>query len=1240
MASLSVYVFSANGAGLGNLGKAAAEFREQHGDLLRAVAFSELDLGNEDRARQILAGLQGEEIAVVVFRLHGGKASCSYFDELKEAVGNGRVIVEQPFGDESDLIKECCPDWDTPEFATIQQYLQYDGEENWLELLRSLAGLPCHPPKPRPEEALYHPRLGVAASLEEYVAGLGMTMEELVGHERPVMGGWFHPVRWIDGDLEHIDALIEEIEGQGCIPLFSFYRRVAMEGGDSKSTKWVLDNYYKRNGQSVVDVFLNLMHFSLSLLRSQETEMPAYLNVPRLQVVELFADYAHWSETFQAVSPLDVCASYALPEFDGNLLTVPIATREKDFRDPFTGAVLQRLRPLPERIAKVVRMAKNWAALRRKPNSQKKVGIIFHNYPPRNQNLGNAIGLDSFASVADIVKRLHDEGYVVDHLYEDPQKLADEIVGGLTSDRQWLTPEAMAKRATDNVGDPMLAGWSAEPPAKNQEHMGEDWGPPPGELFIHDDKFMVCGQVNGNLSIGMQPSRGFIEQPEKIHDPFMAPSWHYLYYYRWLRDVFQADAVMHIGCHGSLEWLPGNSVALSQECYPDLAIMELPNLYPYILNNPAEGTQTKRRSYSCLIDHLIPVMTNADVHEKLADIDLKVQEYLQIEAMNPKALAVARKQLWEMVAETNLDQDLQVDEDRAMADFDGFLERLHGYLSETADTYIAHGLHTLGQPPQDEGLVELATQLLRLRNGEVPSLREALATEWKLDYDELVANRGARCHVNGFATNAVALKAIHEKSLELVRQIVNGELAPDQAGSRGAQKALQFLVDEVLPRLQKTTDEMESIVRALAGEYIPVGGSGNPTRGQVELLPTGRNFYTVDPEKVPSKGAWETGVDMAEKLQERYLADTGEPLSTMGMVIWNINTMRNQGEDIAQAFYLMGIEPVWDPNNGKVTGVRVVPLDKLKNPRVDITFRVSGCFRDTFPNVAEMMDRAVMMIAALNEPHNKNYLRQNVQREVAELKKQGMSEQEAFREASYRVFSCKPGTYGAGVCTAIDAKAWETRDDLGEVFVTWGGYAYGDGVYGADKKDTFRRRLRDIKLVVKNEDSREYDLFSSDDFNSFFGGFIAAVRLESGVQPLAYAGDASDPDRVKYRSVQEEVKHIFRSRILNPKWIESMRAHGFKGAGDLSRNVDLAFHWDATSEVIDDWMYQELADRLAFNREMQEWFKEVNPYALHNIAERLLEAINRDMWQVDQETRQQLESLYLETEGAIEDSVG
>ncbi|VAX34100.1 Aerobic cobaltochelatase CobN subunit, partial [hydrothermal vent metagenome] len=450
-------------------------------------------------------------------------------------------------------------------------------------------------------------------------------------------------------------------------------------------------------------------------------------------------------------------------------------------------------------------------------------------------------------------------------------------------------------------------------------------------------------------------------------------------------------------------------------------------------------------------------------------------------------------------------------------------------------------------------------------------------------------------------------------------------------------RVVEFIRDVVLPKLEQTTEEIDSVVAALSGRHVLPGGSGAPTRGMVDILPTGRNFFSVDPFRIPSPTAWITGKALGDALIERHMNETGKPPESIGMVIWGSPTMRTMGEDIAEAFYLMGVRPVWNSRNGRIEGLEIIPSGELKFPRVDVTFRTSGFFRDSFPNLMELLDDAVAMVTALDEPVENNFLRKHVLTEVEELVKRGIDPETALREASFRIFSDPPGVYGAGIPAAIDAKAWEKSEDLGEVYITWGGYAYGKGVYGEDRREVFRRRLSDISLVVKNEDSREYDLLSSDDFNAYFGGFVAAVKTVSGNYPKAYSGDASDPDRVRYRSIQEEVKHVFRSRILNPKWMEGLMRHGYKGAGDLSRAVDISFHWDATSDVMEDWMYDALSEKYALDEKMQEWFKEVNPYALQNIAERLLEAASRGMWNASEEMKKRLEDLYLDVEGDIEE---
>lgn len=462
--------------------------------------------------------------------------------------------------------------------------------------------------------------------------------------------------------------------------------------------------------------------------------------------------------------------------------------------------------------------------------------------------------------------------------------------------------------------------------------------------------------------------------------------------------------------------------------------------------------------------------------------------------------------------------------------------------------------------------------------GEVPSLHEAVARLWGYDFQALQDTPGRPDATGRFTTCSQALAAIHETSLQIVKScIADVDLALPHR-STDIDRVKTFINQSVLPRLYQTTNEMDAIIAALKGRFVAPGGSGNPTRGQVDILPSGRNFYSVDPEKMPTRTAWEVGVAMAEKLIERYRHDTGEPLESMGIVLWGSNEFRNYGEDIAQALYLMGVRPVWNSKNGRVTGLEVIPATKLSNPRVDITFRISGFFRDGLPTVVELLDEAVLMVSALKEAPEINILLRNVIKEKAQLIQQGISPEEAFREATLRLFGCAPGTYGAGVNEAIHAKAWENSDDLGDVFVNWGGYAYGKNVYGADRRKAFRKRLGHLQVVVKNEDNREHDLFSSDDFNSFFGGFIAAVNKEAGARPKAFAGDSANPGRLVYRSLSEEVDHIFRSRLLNPQWIKSLLAHGFKGAGDLSGTVDFAFAWDATSQVIDDWMDASLAN--------------------------------------------------------------
>ncbi len=1196
---------------------------------------------------------------LVIFNLHGGKKSLPCFDELISKLQGGKAAIfakaasNEP---ETELMKISTVDEEI--YRKVSQYLDYGGKENFYRLIHYLAGLFAgddhafsEPQKPI-WEGIYHPEFDHVPTLDEYL------LDKYVAG-RPTVGLWFYQSLWQAGNTVFIDSLIREIEHQGAnvIPVFLHSLKDIERG--TMGAEWVVDNFFMKDGKPIIDVLISTLMFSLSIkpwegeesaelegvARSEEWFLKK-LNVPVLKAIVTYNNPEEWKESLQGCSPLDIAMGIAMPEFDGMLITVPVAARKRTDVDPLTGARVIRFEPLPERINKMVRLSLNWARLRHIPNAEKKVAIIFHNYPPRDDRIGTAFGLDSPVSVLNIMRTMQDAGYTIGRLPESGQALIEEVKSRLTLDRRWRSPNELAGRAIDSVSLEDYLQWFGQLPAAVQERMTSAWGLPPGELFVHKKNLIIPGIINGNFFIGLQPPRGFLEDPSAIyHSPDHPIPHHYYAYYRWIRDVFKANLIMHIGKHGSLEWLPGKAVGLSESCFPDIAISDLPNIYPYIINNPGEGTQAKRRSYCCIIDHLVPVMHNADAYDELAELEVMICDYHQSALEDTAKLPIQEEMIWEKVCQAKLDWDLEITREAAFSDFNMFQEKLHEYLHEMADTQIRDGLHILGEPPVALRLDEFLVSLTRLSNSGVPSLRQTLAELMGYDYDYLLANRGkvvAGCKTCGQVIeelNALALQLItrlHE--LGFAREQITA-LEDEILGKRSpkVEMVLEYVAAILAPNIKATVDELSSVICASSGGFVSPGPSGAPTRGMADILPTGRNFYSVDPQAIPSQAAWKVGVAQADALLKRYLKDEGRYPQSLGIVIWGSPTMRTKGDDIAEILCLMGVRPIWEEKSGRVTGIELIPMEELQRPRVDVMLRISGFFRDAFPNIVHLVDKAVELVAGQRESPDQNFLAKHVSEDISEKIAAGIDQEQARIEACYRIFGCRPGAYGAGVSDAIDSKNWKDEKDLAEIYVKWGGYAYGRKNFGVTVPDEFRRLLCRLDLTVKNEDTREYDMLDGDDFYSYHGGMISAVKALKGELPRSYCGDSSDPDRVKTRSTMEETKHIFRARILNPKWIESMQRHGYKGAGDLSRMVDIAFGWDATAEVLEDWMYEELANKYALDKEMQEWMKKVNPHALQNIAERLLEAVERGMWQASDEMKEELRDVYLEIEGWIED---
>ncbi|MGV0790934.1 cobaltochelatase subunit CobN [Mycolicibacterium sp. XJ1819] len=949
----------------------------------------------------------------------------------------------------------------------------------------------------------------------------------------------------------------------------------------------------------------------------------AALDIPILQGLCLTSSRAQWQGNDDGLSPLDVASQVAVPEFDGRIITVPFSFKEID-DEGLISYVAD-----PERCARVAGLAVRHARLRGIPAEHKRVAVVFSAYPTKHARIGNAVGLDTPASAVALLRAMRAAGYVIDDVPGVDAGDGDALIHALIErggqDRDWLT-ETQLEGNPIRVRAAEYREWFATLPAEFTDAVVEHWGPPPGDVFVDrsadpDGEIVIAALQAGNVVLMVQPPRGFGENPVAIyHDPDLPPSHHYLAAYRWIESVFGADVVIHLGKHGNLEWLPGKTLGMSAACAPDAALGDLPLVYPFLVNDPGEGTQAKRRAHATLVDHLIPPMARAETYGDIARLEQLLDEHANVSALDPGKLPAIRQQIWTLMRAAKMDHDLGLEERPEEDSFDDMLLHVDGWLCEIKDVQIRDGLHVLGEKPTGEAELDLVLAILRARQlfgGEqtVPGLRQALGLteDGSDDRAEVDAAEDA-------ARKLVA--ALQESGWDA--GIVDTLTDDAQVAA-----ILRFAATEVIPRLAGTADEINQILRALDGRFIESGPSGSPLRGLVNVLPTGRNFYSVDPKAVPSRLAWETGVAMADSLLGRYRDDYGEWPRSVGLSVWGTSAMRTSGDDIAEVLALLGVRPVWDDASRRVVDLEPIALDELGRPRIDVTVRISGFFRDAFPHVVTMLDDAVQLAAGLDESADDNYVRAHAQADLAEHGDQ--------RRATTRIFGSKPGTYGAGLLQLIDSRNWRDDADLAEVYTAWGGFAYGRGLDGRAASDDMNRQYRRIMVAAKNTDTREHDIADSDDYFQYHGGMVATVRALTGKDPAAYIGDNTRPDAVRTRTLSEETTRVFRARVVNPRWINAMRRHGYKGAFEMAATVDYLFGYDATAGVMADWMYERLAGEYVLDDENRKFMAESNPWALHGMAERLLEAAGRGMWAAPEKaTIDGLQQVLLEAEGDLE----
>ena len=983
----------------------------------------------------------------------------------------------------------------------------------------------------------------------------------------------------------------------------------------------------------------------------------AALDIPILQGLCLTWSRQAWADSSEGMSPLDVATQVAVPEFDGRLITVPFSFKEIDESVEGVESPLPRYVADPERCARVAGIALAHARLRHTPPADRRIAIMLSAYPTKHARIGNAVGLDTPVSAVRLLRALRDAGYDIgpadgpDALPglapldpvedEDPDTTAGNalihaLIAAGGQDQEWLTYEEPDAHRSVRIPAARYGQWLQGMSSGLRDAVTAAWGPAPGELFVdkrtHPDGEIVLASLRaGNVVILIQPPRGFGENPVAIyHDPDMAPSHHYLATYRWIEQEFGAHAVVHLGKHGNMEWLPGKNVGMSADCATDAAIGNMPLIYPFLINDPGEGTQAKRRAHATIIDHLVPPMARAESYGDIARLEQLLDEHASIAAMDPAKLPAVRAQIWTLIQAAKMDHDLGLTESGRPHDteFDDFILHVDGWLCEIKDAQIRDGLHVLGQPPTGEARANLVLAMLRATQiwggtAALPGLRAALGLgDGAALADVDAAETLARCLVLEMESRDWEPGAVD--------QVVRTGLGERDPRVPAVSAVLTFAATEVVPRLSRTTDELSAVLHALDGGFVPPGPSGSPLRGLVNVLPTGRNFYSVDPKAVPSRLAYDTGCAMAESLVQRYLAETGEYPRSVGLSVWGTSAMRTAGDDIAEVLALLGVAPEWDEASRRVSGLAVLPTAELGRPRIDVTVRISGFFRDAFPHVVTMLDDAVALVAGLDEPSDVNYVRAHAQADLAEHGDR--------RRATTRIFGSMPGSYGAGLLPLIESGTWRDDADLAEVYTAWGGYAYGRELDGRPAREDMQANYRRIAVAAKNTDTREHDIIDSDDYFQYHGGMVATVRSLTGTSPKAYIGDSTTPDAVRTRTLAEETARVFRARVANPRWISAMRRHGYKGAFEMAATVDYLFGYDATTGVVQDWMYETVAQTYALDKQNRDFLSHANPWALRGMIERLTEAAERGLWaEPEPDTMQALAQVYLDVEGDLED---
>ncbi len=1106
----------------------------------------------------------------IIIRLLGGKAYWPYGVEAVAALAreNNIRLALLPGGQEPDVELSARSTLPASDVERLRKYFAFGGVENAKALLQFCMGQQAPEPQALPKAGLHRAAPSPKAAIIFY---------------RSVIEG---------GQTAPIDTLADALTARG-LPAAAIY----VSSLKDEASAAFLTAHFATHPPAVI---LNATGFAVG---DEARDPLAKPDCPVLQVALAGSSEAEWQASSQGLRATDLAMNVVLPELDGRIFTRAISFKADDHLHAATECRIVTYKPVPDRIEYVADLAARWAALRTTPNPEKKLAIILANYPDKDGRVANGVGYDTPASTIEILRALSAEGYGASTFPSH----GNDLVQAMIAARK--TGTGIAFSLTD-----YQRHFSALPEAIRTQMIAR-WGEPEADPHFSKGAFQLAIVTYGNIACAIQPARGYgIDPKSTYHDPALVPPHFYLATYFWLRHHFGAQAIIHNGKHGNLEWLPGKALALTAECWPEVALGPMPQLYPFIVNDPGEGTQAKRRTSAVIVDHLTPPLTRAESYGPLKDLEALVDEYYLASGLDKRRLADLRVRIFELTQSSKLDQDAGLS-----GTSDDDLQKLDAFLCDLKEAQIRDGLHILGKSPtgqQENDLLVALTRVPRgLGEGGDQSLIRVLSNALGLEpFDPLDCNMaeswaGARPQELA-AVSSDPWRTIGDtvERLELLAQSILSSSRRKPGSLSGRAQDSGFRRNDELENVLNTIEhtirpalaacgpsEMAALLQGLAGRRVAPGPSGAPTRGRLDVLPTGKNFYSLDNRALPTPTAWSLGQRSATALLTRHYQETGQHLRTAGLSAWGTANMRTGGDDIAQALALIGAQPKWDTASWRVTGFEIIPLAKLGRPRVDVTLRISGFFRDAFPMQIELLDKAIRAVAALDEDPADNPL-------VGTL-------------SAARIFGAKPGAYGAGLQAMIDERIWNSKADLAAAYVTWGSYIYGTKEKGENSEALFKERLSQIEAVLHNQDNREHDLLDSDDYYQFEGGMSAAVETQSGAKPRVYHNDHSRPERPVIRTLEEEISRVMRSRVVNPKWINGVKRHGYKGAFEIAATVDYMFAFAATTGAVKSHHFDLAHEAYILDEDTRRFIAENNPDALKEIAARLEEAIARGLWQ-------------------------